>query len=98
MSYQVYDENGYVGDFATTKGLDDFMKWCESTNDVDLIEFSKEGMYIYPLALYEILAEYDPPLGDLRKTYDNFLELLPKCKGIVIVSDGANDKLEDEEE
>ena len=96
MSYQVYDENGYVGDFATTRGLNDFMRWCESTSDEDLIEFAKEGMYIYPEALKESLELYDPPVGDIKKTYDNFLDLLPKCKGIVIVSDGANDDLEEE--
>jgi len=95
MSYQIYDENGYVGDFATTKGLTDFMKWCESTDDVDLINFYKDGMYIYPEALKESLELYDPPVGDIKKTYDNFLDLLPKCKGIVIVSDGANDDLEE---
>jgi len=98
MSYQVYDENGYVGDFATTRGLNDFMGWCRSTNDEDLIEFAKEGMYIYPLALYETLVDYEPPAGDLKKTYDNFMSLLPKCKGIVIISDGANDDLAEEGE
>ena len=96
MSYFVYDENGYVGDFATTKGLNDFMKWCESIPDIDLQDFVEKGMAIFPLALRETLREYDPPLGEIKKTYDNFIELLPKCKGIVMISDGINDDLEDE--
>lgn len=98
MSYQVYDENGYVGDFATTKGLDDFMKWLQSTEDDDLIDFAENAIYIVPEALAETLVQYQPPLGDIRKTYDNFLELLPKCEGIVMISDGLNDDLEDLEE
>lgn len=97
MSYCIYDENGYVGDFATTKGLDDFMRWCRSVEDIDLQEFANDGMYIFPEALKESLEIYDPPTGDIKKTYDNFLQLLSKCSGIVIVSNGANDDLEEEE-
>jgi serine/threonine protein phosphatase PrpC len=98
MSYQVYDENGYIGDFATTKGFDDFMKWCESTEDDEIVSFAQNAMSIYPMALDEALDDFAPPLGDLKKTYDNFRELLPKCESIVMVSDGLNDDLEDEEE
>lgn len=98
MSYQVYDENGYVGDFATTKGCHDFMQWCESTGDVDLKRFFNSGSSIFPMSLMEALELFDPPLGEVEKTYNNFLELLPKCKGIVIISDGINDDLEDEDD
>lgn len=98
MSYQVYDENGYVGDFATTKGLNDFMKWLLSIDDEEIIVFAEESLSVYPEALMEALASQDPPLGDIEKTYANFLELLPKCKGVVIISDGLNDDLEDYEE
>jgi hypothetical protein len=95
MSYQVYDENGYVGDFATTKGFNDFMEWCKSTEDVELIQFAENGIYIFPEAIKESLEKYDPPLGDIRKTYDDFLALLPRCEGVVMISDGLNDDLED---
>lgn len=95
MSYQVYDENGYVGDFATTKGMDDFMKWLSSTGDDDLEIFAETSIHIYPMAIKESLAAYDPPLGDIQETYDNFMELLPKCQGIVMISDGLNDDLEE---
>ncbi len=95
MSYYVYDENGYVGDFATTKGLNDFMKWAESTEDGELVALAENAMYIFPMAIKESLEAFDPPLGEIKDTYDNFLELLPKCQGIVIISDGLNDDLED---
>lgn len=98
MSYQVYDESGYVGDFATTKGLDDFMKWCETLEDIEIRDFAENASYIYPEALQEAFEAYDPPAGDIQKTYENFLSLLPKCKGIVIISDGINEDLEDEGE
>ena len=98
MSYYVYDENGYVGDFATTKGLSEFMKWCESIEDIEIRDFAENGMYIYPMALYESLEVVDPPAGDIQKTYDNFMDLLPSCTGIVMISDGANDDLPDSEE
>jgi hypothetical protein len=98
MSYHVYDENGYVGDFATTKGLRDFMEWCKSLDDIEIQGFTEDAMYIFPLALKESLDEFDPPLGDIKKTYDNFMDLLPKCKGIVMISDGANDDLDQIEE
>jgi hypothetical protein len=94
----VYDENGFVGDFATTKGLNDFMRWCESTEDIELKELAETGMYIFPMAIKESLEEFDPPIGDIKKTYDNFLKVLSKCSGIVIISDGANDDLGEIEE
>jgi hypothetical protein len=97
MSYYVYDENGYVGDFATTKGLDDFMKWCETIEDIEVREFAENASHIHPEALHESFEVYDPPEGDIKKTYDNFLSILPKCKGIVIVSDGVNEDLPEEE-
>jgi hypothetical protein len=98
MSYQVYDENGYVGDFATTKGYEDFVNWCNGLQEEEIQDFITDGMSIHPLVLHEVLADYDPPLGDIKKTYDNFLKLLLECSGIVIVSDGLNDDLEDLEE
>lgn len=97
MSYQVYDEGGYVGDFATTKGMDDFMKWLEVTGDEEIISFALNAVYIFPMALKEALESHDPPEGDLKKTYDNLMELLSKCKGVVMVSDGLNDDLEEVE-
>jgi hypothetical protein len=95
MSYYIYDENGYVGDFATTKGLDDFMKWCEGVEDIDVSGFAEEGMSVYPDALKESLELYDPPEGDIKKTYDNLLKLIPECQGVVIISDGSNSEVEE---
>ena len=98
MSYQVYDENGYVGDFATTKGMHDYMNWLRTTGDDDLGDFADNAIWIHPEALGEVLMDYIPPVGDIQKTNDNFISLLPQCSGIVMISDGLNDDLEDEEE
>ena len=91
MSNMCFDENGYVGDFATNKGQTDFFAYLKGLDDPDLEEFINEGSYLIPEALLEVLGKYDPPRGEIKETMDNFKELLPKCKGIVIISDGLND-------
>jgi hypothetical protein len=74
------------------------MSWCETLEDIDIQSFAEEASSSFPEVLMESLELYDPPLGEIRATYDNFMNLLPKCKGIVIISDGLNDNLEATEE
>jgi len=95
VGYCAYDVNGYVGDIGTATGLFDFMRWCAGTEDFELINFSEEGKAIVPEALLEALQMYEPPKGDIKEVYDALLMVLPKCKEIVVISDGLNDDLED---
>jgi len=98
MSYQVYDEDGYKGDFATSKGGYDYLSYLRGLSIEEITHFLEEGYDTVPEAIYEAIRLVDPPDGLIKTTHENFLELLPKCNGIVIVSDGMNDDLEDIEE
>jgi hypothetical protein len=97
MSYQIYDENGYVADFGTTRGTHDYLAYLRGLDREELMQFVNEGFDIVPEALEENLEDINPPKGDLYTTHENFLNTLSKCKGIVILSDGLNDDLEDAE-
>jgi len=97
MSFQIYDEDGYVGDFGTTKGTRDYLSYLRGLDREYLKAFLSEGWDVIPEALLEDLQEVDPPAGVLKETHENFLDLLEKCKGIVVLTDGISDDLEDEE-
>lgn len=97
MSYQVYDEDGFVGDFATNKGAVDYLSFIRGQEIPELMQLVSEGFDLIPEAIKEELEKVSPPEGLLMDTHKNFLSLLDKCKGIVIISDGINDDLEDEE-
>lgn len=98
MSYQVYDEDGFVGDFATTKGAYDYLSYIRGQEVEELAQLVNEGFDTVPEAIKEELEKISPPEGLLMDTHENFLKLLDKCKGVVIISDGVNDNLDDAEE
>lgn len=98
MSLQIYDENGYVGDFATTKGAFDYLTYLRGLEQEELAQFLTEGFDLVPEALLEVLEITSVPEGALSDTHANFLSTLRQCEGIVILSDGISDDLEDAEE
>jgi hypothetical protein len=97
MATYVYDENGYIGDFATNKGTKDVFDYLRDLNNPYLQQFIEEGWDIVPEALLETLEELEPPRGDIKITIDVFKETLKKCKGIIIISDGVTHDLTYEE-
>jgi hypothetical protein len=97
MSFCIYDENGYVGDFATTKGTRDYLVYVRGLDIPETLQFVLEGWDVIPEAILEEFEKINPPEGLIKETHDNFLSLLKKCSGIVVLSDGISDDLEDEE-
>lgn len=98
MSFQVYDERGFQGDFATNTGTYNYFSYLRGLNIDPLKQLIEEGYDVVPAAILETLSEVKMPEGDLKVTHENFLETLELCKGIVIISDGINDDMEDAEE
>lgn len=96
MSYQVYDEFGFKGDFATNKGGYDYLSFLRGLQLADLEKFIEQGFDLVPEAILEVLQEVNPPAGLIEETHNNFMKLLSLCEGMVIVSDGLNDDLDDE--
>ena len=97
MSYQLYDENGYVDDLATTKGLNDMLSYLRGLDKPGLRKLLEEGWDLIPEAILEEFGDIDPPAGEIKDTIDKLKENLKKCVGIVIFSDGLNDGLSQEE-
>ena len=94
MAYQLYDENGFVSDLATTKGLNDMLAYLKGLNIPGLNKLIQEGWDLIPEAILEEFEEYvDPPAGEVKDTIDALKKNLKKCIGIVIFSDGLNDGL-----
>ena len=98
MGYYLYDENGYVDDFATTKGASDLMAFLKGLEIPGLQKLVEEGWDLIPEAILEELEDVNPPAGEVKDTLDIFKKNLKKCKGIVIISDGLNDGLAQLEE
>lgn len=94
MSNQVYDENGFVGDFATNKGTYEYLSYLRGLQIDEIEKLIEQGFDVIPEAVLEILSEVNPPAGLIKETHDNFLLLLKECKGVVIISDGLNEDLE----
>ena len=94
MGFYLYDENGYVDDLGTTKGVYDLMTYLKGLDIEGLKRFIEEGWDIVPEALAEELEAVDPPAGEVKDTLDILRENLYKCKGIAIISDGLNEGVE----
>lgn len=98
MSFQVYDERGFRADFATNTGTHNYFSYLRGLSIEALNQLVEEGYDVVPAAILETLSEVSVPEGDLKITHENFLKTLESCKGVVIISDGINDDLEDAEE
>ncbi len=91
MGYYLYDEDGYVADVGTTKGLDDMFTYLRGLDLPGLDAFIENGWDLVPEALAEELEVLDPPAGEVKDTIDDLVVNLRKCKGMAIVSDGLNE-------
>ena len=91
MGFYLYDEDGYVADLATTKGLNDLLSYLKGLNIPGLKKFIEDGWDLVPEAIAEELEVVNPPIGEVKETLDALKENLYKCKGIAIISDGVNE-------
>jgi hypothetical protein len=95
MSYQLYDEDGYIGDFATNKGAYDYLTYLKGLDNPDIERIVNHGVDVVPEAIVETLENIQVPDGPMEETHKNFIFMLKKCSGIAVISDGLNDDLED---
>lgn len=91
MGFYLYDEDGYVDDLGTNKGVDDLFTYLRGLEIPGLKKFLYEGWDLVPEALAEELEEVNPPVGEIKETLEALKENLYKCKGIAIISDGLNE-------
>jgi hypothetical protein len=88
MSYCIYDVNGYVGDLASNKGLDDLWTFLEGKGkQIDLL--IKDGTVNVSKELLKELAKLSATEASIAITLDNLRTLVKKCQDVVIVTDGT---------
>ena len=92
MSFQLYDEKGYVADLGTTTGLLDMASAVKERELPEVIRLLDEGFHddVAEL-LWELLDIDDARLAALK-------EGLRKCVGEAVISDGIVDEDETERE
>jgi len=91
MTYQLYDENGFIADVGTTKGLSDLWAYLRGLDVPDLDAFIENAWDLVPEAIAEAFEKLDPPVGDIKDTIDALIVSLYQAKGIAIISDGLNE-------
>jgi hypothetical protein len=88
MSYYIYDVNGYVGDLASNKGLNDLWTFLEGKGKkIDIL--IKDGTVDVSDELIKELAKLSVTKPSVASTLDNLRTLVKKCQDIVIVTDGT---------
>jgi len=95
MSYAVYDANGYVGDMASGGGLKELREHAVTTDNEALKTFVDDG-YADPDTLAKAITL---PVGEseLGDTLKNLKELAGKCELIMIISNGIEDDVDEDE-
>lgn len=91
MGFYLYDEEGYVDDLGTTKGVNDLLTYLRGLNISGLKKFIEQGWDLVPEALAEELEEVNPPAGEVKDTLEILKGNLYRCRGIAIISDGINE-------
>lgn len=81
MSYQIYDEKGYVGDLCSNNGLNELI--AAAKNSPALSPLFKDGSIELDDAVKKSISEIDVP------ALDNLKELIAKCGEVAIITDGT---------
>jgi hypothetical protein len=91
MGYYIYDVNGYVGDLATTFGLDAFEKYVGDDDPVlgALFELGWSPVDGDLTASLDAIPKSDDP--DIEEIRQAFIELAKKCDSALIISDGHSE-------
>lgn len=91
MSYGLIDVNGkYLGDMATTSGMDDLYVYAVRAGAHNLVGFLDKGAALVTQALVEEIRALRPQSTDVRKTLDNLFRMLDGAELCVIIQDGVN--------
>jgi len=90
MGYYLYDARGYVGDLASTYGLEQVATYVESACQVPAVrKLFDEGESPVTEDLVAGLRCLHPDDVEVARTIDNLLQLLTRCDSIAIISDGV---------
>lgn len=97
MSFYIYDINGYVGDLASNKGLDDLAIYIKKHPDMDDLErLMKDGTILKTDALMEELKSAGVPKDpDIRDTFNNLKTLIEKAADVIIITMNPEGGVED---
>lgn len=91
MSYYIYDaDDNYLGDLATTIGLEELRKYAEKNKFYNLLGFLDEGAALVTTVLIEELKSMLPKNAELREIIDNLIKMVNKAQLCVIITDGVN--------
>jgi hypothetical protein len=88
MSFYIYDSNGYVGDLASNKGLNDLAEYIEKHPDADeLGKLIKEGYVLKTEQLMEELKLLSAPKdSDIQDSLNNLKTLIEKSSDVIIIT------------
>jgi hypothetical protein len=91
MGYYLIDVNGeYLGDIATTIGLDGLYKYAKKAKAYNLVGFLEKGAALVNTALMEEVKGLRPTDADVRTILDNLVSMLNEAELMVIIQDGVN--------
>lgn len=90
MTFEVYDSDGYIDDFAPNLAWYNFAEWCAKQGG-NLALLADEGYCSNRDALLKELKAARPDDEDIDATRKRLIELAAKCADIVIVSEGPED-------
>ena len=88
MTFYIYDVNGYVSDYASTRGAMELDRFLEAQDNEILQFFVDEGYYPDPAELLSVLKGLTPRDETVRATLLELWKTLKCCKEIVIVTNG----------
>ena len=88
MSYYIYDSNGYVGDLASNKGLNDLVDFIEKYPDVEELNslFTNGSVLKTERLLEEIKRIGVPKNSDVRETLNNLKFMIGKSSDVIIIT------------
>ncbi len=80
----------YLGDVATTIGMDGFYRYAKKVGALNLVGFLDKGAALVTTALVEEVKGLRPTDADVRSIVDNLLRMLDKAELAVVIQDGVN--------
>lgn len=91
MGYYLIDVNDtYLGDLATTIGMDGLYKYAVKARALNLQGFLDKGAALVTSVLVEELKALRPQDTNVRSIVDNLVRMLDKADLAVIIQDGVN--------
>lgn len=90
MSYQLYDVNGYVGDLATTTGLQDLSDFIMKKGTKAPKGLMELGSSLITTDLVNGLKMLAPEEASVKTTLKNLVSMVNKAELVVIINNGID--------